>query len=63
MASQFRVDFRHKQKGSDGDGTRARLQGTIGQALKGSQSETAVLKYLENKYRGEEITIMKLDFI
>jgi hypothetical protein len=62
-SKQFRVDFFHKKDGATGKGNRVKIQGTVGQALQGAQSETAVLSYLRQKYSGEEITIMKLDFV
>lgn len=62
MAKQFSVSFYHKKKDEPGRGSAVTIQGTVGQALGGSESETAVKSYLEQKYRGEEITIRKLDW-
>lgn len=62
-ARQFKVNFYHKAPGAGGKGARGTIQGTVGQALGGSASETAVLKYLQNKYNGQEITINKLDWL
>lgn len=62
MSKTFEVQYYHKKSGTSGNGARARISGTIGQALHGAQSETAVLSYLQQKHRGEEITIFKLDW-
>lgn len=44
------------------NGARTKLSGSVGQALSGASSETAVLQYLKQKYRTDNITIIKLDF-
>ncbi|AGS80901.1 hypothetical protein [Caulobacter phage Cr30] len=61
MAKQFIVDYRRRKKNGSG-WTRSKLQGTIGQALAGAQSETAVLQYLQQKYPQDDITIMSIDW-
>lgn len=62
MSKSFTVSFFHKKKGDTGKGSRNRISGNVGQTLSGAQSETAVLQYLQNKYQGQDITIMSLDF-
>jgi hypothetical protein len=62
MAKQFHVDFRRKKPEESGLGTRSKISGSIGQALQGAQSETAVQMYLAQKYPGNVITIMALEW-
>lgn len=62
MARQFIVSYYYKKSGDSGKGSRAKVQGTVGQALGGAQSETAVLDYLRQRHHGNEITIMSLDW-
>lgn len=55
MYKQFVVEYYH-------DSSRAKLSGTIGQALHGAQSETAVQMYLQQRHPGKVIKIMKLEW-
>jgi hypothetical protein len=45
-----------------GNGTRTKISGYVSQHLKGATTESAVLKYLENKHKGYDISLMKLEW-